>query len=1091
MNVLHYALETNCMPISMQLIKEGNSNLMRSKYMEQKSGVTGYRNALHILIQKGNKHVLEMILNQTADAEVEHDLVMMETLVQTEDPRPKLIPCLHLAAYHGQTAIAELLLDRNLMGIDTLNSKNESALMWAARQGQTETVQMLIKRGTNANLESDKGTTAFYLAVRYNHIDVARSLIIDGHADPNKTRKYGLVSPIIVASAYGNTEMVDLILSQSGVNVNMKIRGSETAIHYASREGYTDIVGRLLDNGAAPDESNDVGDTPLLLAAKCGYLDIVNILINNGAKMDQRNHEGHDIWQYAIEYKGNELLEALVVAVQDMSDPGRRPLSIAASMGKIDKIEFLVRLGLDVQTTDKDGNSFLHFAAMQDQAEVIKRFHTRELLDMQNKKGNTVFHIAAYRGHENTLKALMELKANPGIKNNKGETVLHSAAYSKRIGAESVGMLTEYTITCYSWDVLNFTDFQGNNSLHIAAKHASPEVLWEFRAVSIKDQDKDGMTPLHHAVRPGKPEVLDTMLDIFELARRDARINEQTFVSRETVLHLAANERHIDSIKRLIHLGADISERDCNGNTVLHRIILSCVEDSQRKLQYLEVFDSILDNLVTWWCIKNHISIPYASDRETIMHYREAAALNISHSILNNDGMSVCDLAFAVGCSDVLSRLLMMRGATYFVEESDDRRTHVFDISGLMPRTKRVQTKPSEAKEKMKEKHTYKVVDEKEALLSKPKETKAKKLSGMDWLMTCTDSMKTGEILDLPPVQIIERHFASIVAWTFTILLSLHIIYMSIFTYVGIEVQSAIRADNFSMDLSSLKKANAGVLYFLVPLEPTVIFIFFIYLFTRYCITGDLKRRIQLSKTQSIGTVLSVLQEYTLAFIYFSFAILVFMWIILLRSGYKYQDYVLAVSICMGWLLAISFTRGIKMVHYFYKMLLSIILRDVFRFLLVYMFVLLSISLAIHVIFQASEDLTKVYPTPGATVFLIFNLMMGMGELFDDTLDESLRSVNRTSDFIKTFYLLYIVLGSLVMLNVLIAMMNDSYSRVLREGSINWRIDSIRIGMEIERSLSLSRVFSSVSTTYGPLGRFSFILKYVILNESLLWICLC
>ena len=127
------------------------------------------------------------------------------------------------------------------------------------------------------------------------------------------------------------------------------------------------------------------------------------------------------------------------------------------------------------------------------------------------------------------------------------------------------------------------------------------------------------------AVRPDEPEALDIALDIFELARRDARINDKTFVSRETMLHFAANERHVECVRRLIQLGADISERDSEGNTVMHRIVSACIHDADNKMQYLEVFDVIIDNIVTWWCIKNNLNIPYENENEKSNSYREEA----------------------------------------------------------------------------------------------------------------------------------------------------------------------------------------------------------------------------------------------------------------------------------------------------------------------------------------------------------------------------------------------------------------------------------------------------------------------------------
>ena len=150
-------------------------------------------------------------------------------------------------------------------------------------------------------------------------------------------------------------------------------------------------------------------------------------------------------------------------------------------------------------------------------------------------------------------------------------------------------------------------------------------------------------------------------------------------------------------------------------------------------------------------------------------------------------------------------------------------------------------------------------------------------------------------------------------------------------------------------------------------------------------------------------------------------------------------------------------------------MLISIIFRDVIRFLLVYALVLLAISSAIHVLLQISDSVTQVYQSTADTVFVVFNLVIGMSDILTDTVEDGMQSVGRTSDYIKAFYILYIILGTVIMLNLLIALMNDSYSDILREKKTDWRIDSIQIGMELERSLPMIRIFSPVSTKYGIL----------------------
>ena len=46
--------------------------------------------------------------------------------------------------------------------------------------------------------------------------------------------------------------------------------------------------------------------------------------------------------------------------------------------------------------------------------------------------------------------------------------------------------LIDYVIKSHAWESLNIKDNEGNNALHVAAKFARPEVMWEFRHVPFK-----------------------------------------------------------------------------------------------------------------------------------------------------------------------------------------------------------------------------------------------------------------------------------------------------------------------------------------------------------------------------------------------------------------------------------------------------------------------------------------------------------------------------------------------------------------------------------------------------------------------------
>ena len=564
------------------------------------------------------------------------------------------------------------------------------------------------------------------------------------------------------------------------------------------------------------------------------------------------------------------------------------------------------------------------------------------------------------------------------------------------------------------------------------------------------------------------------MLDIFETMKRDARINEQSYARSETVLHLAAEEGSSSCVKRLIDLGADLSVKDVEGNTVLHRLTRATVLNPRHLKRHLEVFDLVFERVVKWWCIKKNIAYPDEDNSADYLALRREASLYLINDIYNKEGLSVLALSFNVGAPDIISRLLMMPDVTMFEVTDASKDRYMFDVSRLTPRTNNSlkgvhggsRVSPMEDKD-------YSDKDRK-------RDREGVRLSGLEWLITQKVKSRAAQILDLPPIKMIENYYTSIVARTFALLMLFHIVYMSIFTYVGVDLLGKLRDDESAINASD---PETLLLYIIVPIEPAIIVIYVFYALVRYAISDDIGRRSKMIRKRGFSNVLSVLSTYMLFLTGVIYAALVIAWIVLFSVRYHFQDYVLAAALCIGWLFSISFTRGFKIIHYFYRMLLSMILRDVVRFMIVYLFVLLAFGFAFHVLFQISSAVVQDYETPGDTLFLSFNMMIGMGELFDDTFATNMAAAGRTVTYVKVFYLLYIILSTIILLNLLIAMMNDSYSNILKEQQVTWRIDSVSLGVDIETSFPASKFFSNVSIVQGQEGNvFHFCLstKYTV-----------
>ena len=383
----------------------------------------------------------------------------------------------------------------------------------------------------------------------------------------------------------------------------------------------------------------------------------------------------------------------------------------------------------------------------------------------------------------------------------------------------------------------------------------------------------------------------------------------------------------------------------------------------------------------------------------------------------------------------------MMRNVTMFEEPSG----YKFDISSLKPLPKKAGNAIFPANDN---------------------------LSGLEWLIKQKDCKKQAakipHILDIPPVKMIEKYYNSIVLQAYLLLMVLHVVNMIIFTYWGVYFSAKLLDE--STEINSLDPVTVFWLC-VVAIEP-----FFIVLVLLWRLYACLKSGIINCKcgTLDLWQTIKSKRWWILGVLYrLMYVTLVIIWIVLFVVRCNFQDYILAAALCFGWLYSIMLMRGIKKIHYFFSMLISMILRDFLRFAFIYVFVLFAFSSAFHVLFQISPAVLQIYGNLLDTLFLAFNLMTGRGELFDEDFKTNMNDAGRELTYIKMYYIVYVLLSSIILINLLIAMMNDSYRKIFDKKHVTWRIDSVTLGFDTERMLCdcLRKTLSGVSIKPGDEGK--------------------
>ncbi|XP_013392120.1 uncharacterized protein LOC106160149 isoform X1 [Lingula anatina] len=1085
-NALHHALAENAYGIVDYLMENETASFLMDEFISRVAGKTSKKNALHVLAERNDVERARKLIGRIDKPGIRANFLVSETLAQVEGQRPRDLSPILIAAMHGHLEFVKLLLS---FGVDVnhQNKKHDTAILWASRFGHIELVRYLISQHADVGLENDKGSTPLHWAVRYDHVEAVKTLIEEGKVDVNQKRKLGLVLPLVLASALGSEEIVELLLQQ-GARVNEVIRGGETALQHAASEGHLEVVKILLRHGAQLEQEDDLGYTPLLLAGRNGFADVALFLAREGADFQHETLEGKTIWDYAVENPDSDLLVGLIDYMRETADfnvfvgnnkkdkgpvpfpKGRTPLHVASSLGVCDKIALLIEHGVDPAACDGNDNTFLHVAATTGMTEVLRKFADATGVAKQNIDGDTVMHVACRSGEEDCVEALLKF-SKMDAKNNRGERPLHAAIHSQNTNPDIVKLLVNHIITNDTWTLLDEVDNEGNTALHFAARQTSPEVLKYLRNLNIKQKNNDGDNPLHvAAINEACPEVFNTMLDIFRTQRGgDIDLNQRNAVG-ETLFHIVAKKGDVRRIEHLIRIGADLSLQDADGNTMLHTTAFCVADDDAFVLKGLDICSCIVENSVRWWCNKQDLSYP-DDDRGLYQRLKVTSLLFLTTKIFNNEDTNVFGYAAHLGALEIIRFLLNVPGVTKF----ETRNAIKYDITNISTKSSPSKglKKHSTAKEPRRGSKPGRstVSPSKVQYDEMDKGTDASTNNERSLIEIICDSplvARSAKILSITPISQMADDFWSTYQWLYGFLMVLHVLYMSLLCAYCVPIlPPPIVNGNYTLTDSSGVTTNVDYEVYIFPyilflLWPLLIMFAEFYFAVRECIIHKRAPNFKDSENEHANVsdrLLHVLwvffNEHVTYFIGTFFCVLVVAWFGLYAVKYEYQDYVLATAIIIGWLYGITFTKAFESIHQFSQMLKFMIIRDLTRFMFVYLFVLLAFGFAFYALFQGVGVPYAAKTQPMMTLYSTFMIMVGFTEQISSLSGDDFDQTDRSRNFFQVLFTLYLIVGTIVLLNLLIALMNDSYSEVRQKEAAWWRVYSLRLALQIERSTPL------------------------------------
>ena len=210
-------------------------------------------------------------------------------------------------------------IEKSLLNHGAREGWNEAELILAAHAGNYSRIKELAGN-TDLQTKDLMSKTALHISSASGDQDSTAALIQAGAECDARCEEQ--CTPLMEAARGNHKKIVDILLTPKedghlpAVNVDARDINEDTALIEAVRAKSTQIVEKLIKNGAEVNSRNKDGDTPLIEAVKTGATDVIRTLLNNKANACVLNSRHRTTIMEAAEKGHKEALEILLNHIQ-------------------------------------------------------------------------------------------------------------------------------------------------------------------------------------------------------------------------------------------------------------------------------------------------------------------------------------------------------------------------------------------------------------------------------------------------------------------------------------------------------------------------------------------------------------------------------------------------------------------------------------------------------------------------------------------------------------------------------------------------------------------------------------------------------